>query len=434
MEILPVIAVAVLGMLAGFAMGYLVAKSRGMAQVARLETTLDLERKTGEEKLGVIREAEEKLREAFKALSATALENNNQNFLLLAKATLEKFQTQATGDLEKREKAVEALVKPMQENLAKFQTQVEEMEKNRLTAYTGLHEHVKLLAQGNVKLQEETGRLVTALRTPTVRGRWGEMTLRRVVEIAEMVPHCDFVEQASVAGDDGLLRPDMVVKLPGGKSVVVDAKAPMMAYLQAVEEKDEEKKNALLADHARQMKDHITKLSAKSYWTQFEAAPEFVIMFLPGEAFYSSALEQDPALIELGVQQRVILATPTTLIALLHAVAYGWRQERIAESAEEISKLGADLYERLAVMTEHFTKLGTHLERATKSYNDTIGSLERNVLSAARRFPELGVPSKRMLPELEPAVSSVREIQAKELRTKLPADPGEHSREREPRL
>ncbi|MEE8555607.1 MAG: DNA recombination protein RmuC [bacterium] len=355
------------------------------------------------------------LREAFQALSAGALERNNEQFLQLAKTSFETLQAQAKGDLELRNKAVEGLVTPLKESLDKLQQHNQALERARHEAYGGLNQQVKNLMTAQEKLNTETGKLVTALRAPQGRGRWGEMQLRRVVEMAGMLDHVDFMEQQSVSTEEGRLQPDLIVNLPGGKQVVVDAKTPLLAYLEAVEAEDEELRTAKLREHAAQVKTHVKKLSAKAYWEQFPSAPEFVVMFLPGESFFSAALEQDPELIELGAQQRVILATPTTLIALLRAVAYGWRQERITENAERISELGRSLYERLAIMTEHFQKVGGSLQRATKAYNDTIGTLERNVLSAGRRFTELGVASKRELEVLEPVEGSVREIQAKEL-------------------
>lgn len=403
----------------GLLLGYLLSRGR----IARLATTLEMERRAAREKAGLLENAEQQLREAFRALSADALQHNNKHFLELAKATLEQHQNAARGDLEQRQKAVEGLVKPVQEQLEKLQRHNTELDKARHSAYVGLTEQVKGLLTTHDELRKQTDRLVTALRAPQVRGRWGEIQLQRVVEMAGMIEYCDFAQQPSVGGEEGRLQPDLIVNLPGGKQVVVDAKAPLQAYLEAVEATEEDARGERLRQHAAQISAHLKRLSGKAYWGQFPAAPEFVVMFLPGESFFSAALEQDPALIDQGVAQRVILATPTTLIALLRAVAYGWRQERIAENAEHISRLGRDVYERLAVMTEHFGKVGTHLERATKSYNDTIGSLERNVLAAARRFPELGVPSKRELGVPEPSESTVRRIQARELSGGGP-DPG----------
>jgi DNA recombination protein RmuC len=374
------------------------------------------------ETAGALETMKKSLNDAFRSVSTEALKDNSQMFLDLAKTRLETFQAQATGDLALRKREVEQLVTPLKEQLDKLQQHNLELERARGQAYGGLSEQVRALLVTHEKLQLETGRLVTALRAPQVRGHWGEMQLRRVVEMAGMVEHCDFAEQLSVDTEEGRLRPDLIVNLPGGKQVVVDAKASLQAYLEAMEAQDEESRTRKLREHAAQILAHLHNLGGKAYWEQFPAAPEFVVMFLPGESFFSAALEQDPGLIEQGVRQKVILATPTTLIALFRAVAYGWRQEKIAESAAEISRLGAELYERLAILTEHFGKVGQSLERATKAYNDTIGSLERNVLSSARRFTELGIVSKRELGMLEPLDGGVREIHAKELRRALKAE------------
>jgi len=322
----------------------------------------------------------------------------------------------AKGDLEKRQQAVEQIVRPVRESLDKFDTKIQDMEKARVGAYEGLKQQVTSLQVSEEQLRKEAANLVKALGTPRVRGRWGEIQLRRVVELAGMLDHCDFHEQASVTTEDGRLRPDLVVHLPGGKHIVVDAKAPLAGYLEALEASTDEIRDARMDDHARHIREHLTALSRKAYWDQFQPAPEFVVLFLPGETFFSAALERDPSLLEQGVEQRVILATPTTLITLLKAVSYGWRQETLADHAREISDLGKELYKRLADMTGHFEDLGARLGKAVESYNKAIGSLETRVLVSARRFHELkstGIETE--LASLAPVESVPRRIQAAEL-------------------
>ncbi len=323
-------------------------------------------------------------------------------FLALAKTTIAESQQAARGDLAQA-------VSPVRESLLRVDTQIHELEKARAGAYATLQEQVRSLIETQTQLRTETGKLVTALRTPHVRGHWGEIQLRRVVELAGMLEHCDFTAQTTVNGEDSRIRPDLLVRLPGGRTIVVDAKTPLEAYLRAIEATDESTRKARMADHARQVRAQMTALSRKAYWEQFEQAPEFAVLFLPGECFFSAALESDPSLIETGAAQNLILATPTTLIALLRAVAYGWRQERLAENAAEISALGRELFKRLSDMGDHWNRVGRGLERAVESYNGAMASLESRVMVSARKFTELKTaPLGVELAELEPVGKSVR--------------------------
>src|SRR5580765_3217623 len=381
---------------------------------ARLESALELERKASDEKVELLTKSTERatedLQNAFKALASDALKSNSTSFLQVAQETLKRFQVQAQGDLDARQTAVADLVAPVQESLSKVDAQIQQMEKERIDAYGGLRQQVESLIGTQKELQSQTGNLVRALRTPNVRGRWGEIQLRRVVEIAGMLPYCDFSEQETIVGESGRLRPDLVVKLPGGKHVVVDAKTPLQAFLDAFETTDEEARRICLANHARQVREHINTLSSKKYWEQFDSTPEFVVMFLPGETFFSAALEQDTGLIEHGVLSRVIPASPTTLIALLKAINYGWNQEKLARNAQEISALGKELHERLRKLAAHITGVGTNLDRAVEAYNQAVGSLENRVLVSARKFTELGASVAEDIPELAPIETTARAL------------------------
>jgi DNA recombination protein RmuC len=360
----------------------------------------------------VLRQRRHETATQFQALSADALARNNQAFLELAKSTLAQSQAAASGDLESRQRAVAEMLEPVRVSLEKVDSRILDLEKARVGAYAGLQEQVRGLLELQNQMRADTGRLVNALRTPSVRGNWGEIQLRRVVEMAGMLEHCDFTSQTTVASEDGRIRPDVLVRLPAGKTIVVDAKTPLEAYLRAIEDPDANPGRARFAEHARQVRAHMAALGRKSYWDQFDHAPEFAVMFLPGECFFSAALEADPSLIELGVEQNIILATPTTLIALLRAVAYGWRQERLAQNAAEISALGKELFKRLSDMGEHWNKVGRGLERAVEAYNAAIGSLESRVMVSARKFAELKTaPLGVQIADLEPVARSVRHPQ-----------------------
>ena len=383
---------------------------RAKEESSTLRAQLAAEQRGAREREESFKQATTELAEKFKALSRDALKDNNQEFLNLARATLEKFQANAKGDLEQRQQAIDQLVRPLKDSLEKVDGKIGEIEKARAGAYAELREQVRNLATSQLQLQAETGNLVKALRTPHIRGRWGEIQLRRVVELAGMVQYCDFTEQETVTNEDGRLRPDVIVRLPGNRTIVVDAKVPFEAFYESVTTSDDVIRVERLKEHARLVRAHIVTLSRKSYWEAVQPTPEFVLLFLPGENFYSAALEQDPRLIEDGINQKVIIATPTTLIALLKAISYGWQQEQRAANADEVGKLGKELYDRLRTFLTHLSDIGRNLDRALESYNRGVGSLEARVLVTARKFKERGAIAGEEIESPEPIDKSTRAL------------------------
>ncbi len=378
-------------------------------KAAALARNAEMEKHVAEQKK-ILDEAQEKLTNTFKSLAADTLQNANKSFLDLANEKFAKLKSDSESDLKAREKAVENLVNPLSETLKKYQEETKALAQKRSEEMGSVGEQLKSLAEANTVLQKETGNLVNALKRPQVRGRWGEIALKRTAELAGMSDHCDFYEQVSVDTDDGRLRPDMIVKLPAGRDVIVDSKVSLAGYLEALETTDETARKDALKRHAAQVSRHVDQLSSKQYWAQFDHSPEFVVLFMPGESFLAAAAEVDPSLIENALIKKVIIATPSTLIALLRAIAYGWRQQQLTENARKISLLGQDLYDRMAVLAKHLGRIGGSLGKSVESYNQAVSSFETRVMPSARRFKELGISDKKEINEIEQVDKLPREV------------------------
>ena len=374
---------------------------------AAADKEVESQRANTAEQRRLLEEAEKKLKEAFQSLASEALQASNKQFMDLARASFDSLQKEASGDLEQRKVAIGGMVEPLEKAVNELRVEVNKIESARQEAYGSLRTEVQQLATTSKELRQETGSLVSSLKQPQVKGKWGELTLRRAVELAGMSPHCDFLEQQSVDTEEGRLRPDMIVHLPGETQIVIDAKVPLHAFLAAVSARSDVEYREAMTQHASLVRDHINRLSAKEYWKQFEPTPEFVVLFVPGESFFSAALEQDRTLIEDAIEKRVVLASPTTLIALLRAIAYGWKQQLVAENAERIKDLGKELYDRILKFAEHLSDVAKGLERANKAYNNAVSSFDSRLVPSARKFKEMGVGSANV-PDIDPIETSPR--------------------------
>ena len=398
----------IIGLVVGILLGavvvyFLISAAHGKTkqQLAGVEAKYEAELKAADDKLKLLEEARDTLKDSFKALSADALSKNNESFIKLAEENLKKHQQSAKDDLEKRQQAITKTVEPVSQTLKAFSDRVNKIEERRIESEGGIKKELQKLSEMHLRLDQSTSSLVQALRAPQVRGQWGEMHLRRTVEMAGMINYCDFEEQSSVETEEGQRqRPDMLIRLPNERRVVVDSKVPIAAYLDALETDSIEVQSERMQAHARHLRTHIKDLSTKAYWSQFENAPEFVVLFVPNEAIFSAALEEDPSLIELGVENKVILATPTTLIALLKAVAYGWQQEAITREAKEIASLGKEIYDRLSVVIGHFVKLGKSIDQSVGNYNKAMNSVDSRLMVTARKFESLESASSEQLPDI----------------------------------
>jgi len=411
----PVVQAALLAGFLGLLLGWLIARLRAQKVInelsvenARLETEVDGEARHHHEQLEQLKSAREAFSEHFAALSQAALRQNSSQFLSLAEQNLKHHQTQAQSELQQRQQAIDNLVKPIREALSKTEQQIINIEKERKAAYSALSQQLETMAQNEIGLRQETQNLINALKRPDVRGRWGEMSLKRLAELAGMIEFCDFSEQAHTATEDGSLRPDMIVRMPDHRELIIDAKTPLDGYIAAMDAENEDAKLTALKRHSKNVRERVRTLAGKNYWAQFKHSPDFVVLFVPGDQFLSGALEQDPQLLEDALGQKVVLATPSTLIALLRAVAFGWKQSVFSENAEKIRDLGEDLYKRIATLTEHFFKLGKSLNSSVENYNKTLGSLERQLLPGARKMAELGIQTKKETADLNPVEQSAR--------------------------
>jgi len=424
--------------LAGLLVGALLAALLAAVRIARLNTRLAVAEKDLKaqealeaERVAAIEQAEKSLSAAFAELARQSLQSNSEVFLSLAKQHLGQHEEKARGDMEARQKAIESLVAPVRDALQKTEKQIAEIEKDRREAYGSIRQHLVAMSTTQAALQTETRNLVNALRRPEVRGQWGELTLRRLAELAGMVEYCDFYEQENTQTAEGRLRPDMIIRMPNGRELIVDVKTPLDAYLTAVEAVEDAARQVALKRHADNVRNRVRELALKSYWSQFEKSPEFVILFIPGDQFLAAALEQQPGLLEDALHQKVILATPTSLVALLKAVAYGWRQVAMEENAKKIQALGEELHQRLAAFAGHLAKLGRQLGSSVDAYNSAVGSLERNVLPGARKFRDMGVSGRKDIEQLEPVGAAVRKIElsAEDAAPPANADSGKDDRE-----
>jgi DNA recombination protein RmuC len=403
-----------LGLLVGAVSVYLNRENKLREQqqkAAELELTLKLEKEKQLQQDALLQQTREQLANTFNQLSNDALSRNNASFLKLAEENLKRFQSEAKADLSSREKAIEQLIKPINDALQQTSKQIHEIEKDRKESYGSLKTTIDQMNKSQQQLQQETQNLVQALRRPEVRGQWGEMTLRRLAELSGMVAHCDFFEQTHTQTDNGAIRPDMIVRLPEQREIIVDAKTPLDAYLSAIQAKEDSVRQRELKRHAQVIRSRVRELSKKNYWAEYTNSPEFVVLFIPGEQFLAAALEVDPALLEDSMSENIILATPTNFIALLRAVSYGWKQQALAENAENIRELGETLYKRLATFGGHLESLGKSLGSSVNHFNKAVGSLERTVIPGARKFTEMGISSKSEISELPPVDVVPRQVE-----------------------